>query len=411
MIKKLKKPELMAPVSDLVSLKTAILSGADSVYFGLKTLNMRAKAKNFEENQLKKVVEFCHENNTKAYLTLNTIIFDDELEKLESIIQIAKQANIDAIICWDFAVIQLLQKYKIPIILSTQASISNVLSAKYFENQGIKRIVLARECSLEQIKNIKKETNLEIEIFIHGAMCVSYSGRCFLSQFLYNKSANRGECIQPCRRQYIVRDIEEDTELELGNNYILSPKDLCTIDFIEELIESGVDCFKIEGRKRSPEYIQTVTSVYRKAIDKYFVDKNLTKDFKKGLKEDLSKVFNRDFSDGFFLNKDTKEWAKEWTHDYGSKATQKKIFIGFVKNYYSRIGVAEIDIKSNNISTGDQLMFQGNKTGVITEKINSIESNHKKVKSAKSGDWIAIKTKNLVRKNDKVFKVTYSSSA
>jgi U32 family peptidase len=405
----IKKPELMAPVSDLVSLKVAISAGADAVYFGLKTLNMRAKAKNFEENQLKNVISYCHENNVKAYLTLNTIIFDEELEKLESIIKIAKKAEIDAVICWDFAVIQLLKKYDIPIILSTQASVSNVLSAKYFEQQGIKRIVLARECSLEQIKKIKKETNLEIEVFIHGAMCVSYSGRCFLSQFMYNKSANRGECIQPCRRQYLVKDIEEKKELELRNNYILSPKDLCTIDFLDTILDLGIDCLKIEGRKRSPEYVQTVTKVYREAIDKYFKENRLSLSFKKEMKEKLGTVFNRGFSDGFFLNKSIKKWEEDWADDYGSKATEKKIFIGFVKNYYSKIKVAEIDIRSNQLSIGDIIMVQGSNTGIIKQEIDSIESNHKKIKKANPGDWVAIKINNLVRKNDKVFKIISSS--
>lgn len=264
--------ELLAPAGNWISLRAAIEAGADSIYFGLKELNMRAKANNFKLNEINKVTQECRKHKVKAYLTLNTIIYENELNKIKSILKKAKQAKIDAIICWDHAVIKEASKLKLPIHLSTQASVSNSEAAKFYKKLGVKRIILARELNLNQIKQIKKESKIEVEVFIHGAMCVSISGRCFLSHYLFNKSANRGECLQPCRRKFILKDIEENHELELGQDYIISPKDLCTIDIIDKLIKAKIGCFKIEGRMRSPEYVKTVTEVYREAIDAVLKD-------------------------------------------------------------------------------------------------------------------------------------------
>ncbi|MCX8147630.1 MAG: U32 family peptidase, partial [Candidatus Woesearchaeota archaeon] len=288
------KPELLSPVFDLVSLRAAISAGADAVYFGLKGLNMRITAKNFELGQLKNIVKICHENNVKAYLTLNTIIYDEDMKKLEAMIKEAKKAKVDAVICWDPAVIMQARKItkgKIPLHISTQASVSNSEAARFYKKLGAKRIILARELNLKQIKDIKNKVNIEIECFVHGAMCVSMSGRCFMSQFVFGRSANRGDCLQPCRRSYIIKDKEEGFELELGNNYVLSPMDLCTLPFIEKLIEAGIDAFKIEGRARSPEYVKVVTECYRKAIDAYF-DKKLTPELKQELMNKLRTVYN-----------------------------------------------------------------------------------------------------------------------
>jgi len=396
------KPELLSPVQDFVSLKAAIDAKADAVYFGIKKLNMRAKAKNFELKDLKNIIEICHKNKVKAYLTLNTIIYDNEISKLRKILKKAKEAKIDAIICWDFSVISEVQKLGIPIHISTQASISNFEALKNLKKNfsKIERVILARELSLEQIKKIIVRINQEklgigIEVFMHGAMCVSISGRCFMSHHLFGKSANRGECLQPCRRKYTLRDIEENHELELGDDYVMSPKDLCTIEFIDKLIKSGITAFKIEGRNRSPEYVKTVTECYREAIDNY---KNLSK-IKNKLLEKLKTVYNRGFSNGFYLGKP----INAWTDKYGSKATKKKVYIGIVKNFYKQHSVAEIKIESGSIKIGDEIMFQGNKTGIFQQKVLSMEINGKKVSKSDSKNSVGIKTENIVRKNDKVF--------
>jgi len=272
-------PELMAPAGDWTMLTAAVKAGANAVYFGIDKLNMRAKAKNFTLDELHAISKFCKEKNVKTYLTLNTIVFEEELDEIEKIISEAKAAGIDRVICWDLSVVQLCRKYEIPFCISTQGSVSNSMSAELYKDLGAVRIVLARECSLDEIKRIRANTSLEIEAFIHGAMCIAVSGRCFLSHHLFGKSANRGECIQPCRREYMVFDDLIDKSLVLGEDYVMSPKDLCTIEFIEQLIEAGIDSFKIEGRKRSPEYVAKVVSVYRRAIDLHFA-KKLTSDVK-----------------------------------------------------------------------------------------------------------------------------------
>ena len=385
--------ELLSPVQDFVSLRAAIDAGADAVYFGLKEFSMRAAAKNFKLNELKKVVGICHKNKVKAYLVLNTIIYENELDKIKKILKKVKQARVDAIHAWDMSVIKEALKLKIPIHLSTQASVSNSEAAKFYKRLGIKRIILARECSLKDIKKIKKEVKgLEIEIFIHGAMCVSISGRCFISQFEFGKSANRGECLQPCRREYIIED-EEGNKLRLGKNYVLSPKDLCALPFIDKLIKAGVDSFKIEGRNRSPEYVKTVTEVYREIIDN-------KKANKKKLLDKLKTVYNRGFSSGFFLGIPATD---DQADVYGSKATEKKVYVGKIIHFYSKINVAEVKLEAKGLKIGDKLMIQGPTTGVFEQRLNSMEIKHKKIKSAAKGKVIAIKTNNIVRKNDKVY--------
>lgn len=250
-------------------------------FLALKYLICGLALKNFTTKDLLKITKIAQKNKIKTYLAINTIIYEEEIKKVEKILIKAKKAKIDAIICWDFAVIQMAKKLKIKIHISTQASIANSKTAEFYRKLGAKRIILARECSLKQIKEIKKHTKAEIEIFIHGAMCISISGRCFLSQFLYGKSANRGECSQPCRKKYIIKEVDGEQELELGENYILSPKDLRTINFIEKIIDVGVDCLKIEGRNRSPEYVAVVTKAYRTIIDFIFSAKKRDKKFKK----------------------------------------------------------------------------------------------------------------------------------
>ena len=390
------KPELLSPASNFAMLNAAIKAGADAVYFGVKELNMRITADNFSLKELKKVVELCHENKVKAYLAINTIVYENELNKIKKIIKEAKKNKIDAVIAWDHSVIKEALKNKIEVHLSTQASISNSESALFYKSLGVKRIILARECSLEDIKEIKKKANIEIETFIHGAMCVSVSGRCFTSQFLFGKSANRGDCLQPCRRNYIVKDIDEGYELELGSNYVMSAKDLCALPFIEKLIEAGIDAFKIEGRSRSPEYVRTVTEVYREAIDSY---PKINEKLKEKLIKKLKTVYNRDFSSGFFLGKP----INEFTNVYGSKAAKKKIYIGYVKNFYKKINVAKIIIESNKLKIGDNILIIGPTTGVVEDKITSIQIAHKEVKEVRKGQRAGIKLNSLVRENDKVY--------
>ena len=284
----MKKPELMAPAGNWTMLRAVVKAGANAVYFGTDQLNMRAKAKNFQLENLPEIVEYCKAKNVKTYLTINTIIYESEIDKAYELIGKAKAAGIDMIICWDLSIIQLCNKLNMPFAVSTQASVSNSASAEMYKNLGAKRVVLARECYLEDVKKIKSKVDIEIEAFIHGAMCIAVSGRCFMSHEMFGKSANRGECIQPCRREYEIIDKSTDKSLILGEDYVLSPEDLCSVEFIDKLIESGIDSFKIEGRKRSPEYAAKVVEVYRKAIDFYF-EKKLTDEIKKELLEELGR--------------------------------------------------------------------------------------------------------------------------
>jgi putative protease len=395
----MKKVELLSPAGDWPSLVAAVEAGANAVYFGLKEFSMRASAKNFETSELKKVVDYCHENKVKAYLTLNTIVYDNEIEKVKKIVKEAKKAKVDAVMCWDFSVIEALKKEKIPFFISTQASVSNAESAKFYKKIGAKRVVLARELNIDQVRDIVEKSGIEVECFCHGAMCVAVSGRCFTSQFLYGESANRGGCLQPCRRQYKVKDAETDDELILENNCVMSPKDLCTLPFIDKLINSGIISFKIEGRNRSPEYVKTVTEAYREAIDSVYLKK-----FDKKLADKLMKrvksVYNRKFSSGFFLGKPTED---DWTDVYGSNATATKKYVGYVRNFYKKVNAAEIRIEAGEVKKGDTIMIIGNKTGVFEQKIGSMQQNHKDISTAKKGKSVAIQVKKEARPNDKVF--------
>jgi len=406
-MKKIKKPELLSPIQDYTSLTAAISNGADAVFFGIQGFNMRAGAKNFTVKDLPKITKIAHKNNVKTYLAINIIIYQEEIKKVEQVLKKVKLAKVDAIICWDFAIIEIAKRLGIEVHISTQASISNSETAEFYRKLGVTRVVLARECSLEQIKEIKKHTKAEIEIFIHGAMCVSVSGRCFMSQFLYGKSANRGECMQPCRRKYLIKQIDGGKELELGEDYVLSPKDMCTMEFLEKILELDVDCFKIEGRNRSPEYVATVTRAYRTAIDFYYDSKKHDKKFKvefdnlkSELMEKLGTVYHRGESAGFFLGKP----IDEWTRSYGSQATQKKEYIGKVIKFYKKIEVAEILIQGNiKLKIGDSIIFQGPTTGSVEEKVLSLEINHEQVKSVGRGQKVAIKINSVIREHDEAY--------
>lgn len=405
MIHDLKKPELLAPIGDWAMLQAAIESGCNAIYFGIRGLNMRVRARNFTLRDLPQIAARCHRKQVKAYLALNTIVYENEINEMQRILTKAREAEIDAVICWDFSVIAMAQKIGLEIHLSTQASISNSIALNQYAQFGVSRYVLARECSLSQIRQIKSKTSAEIETFIHGAMCVSESGRCFISQFLYNKSANRGACIQPCRREYRVIDMENEHELQIDNHYIFSPKDLCTIGFIDQLIESRIDSFKIEGRARSPEYVRTVVSCYREAIDAYF-DNQLTEGKKAELLARLEQVYHREFSTGFYLGKP----INEWTSDANSQAATRKQFVGIVQNYYKKVQVADVLIQAADLKPNDELIIIGPTTGVVENSVTSLQNaKFQAVDFAEKGQVVGIKLPQLVRRNDKVYKKTIKS--
>lgn len=393
------KPELMAPAGDWTMLTTAVNAGANAIYFGVDKLNMRIKAANFTLKDLPKISRICKKHKVKSYLTLNSIVFEGEIKDLEKIIDRAKKAGIDRVICWDFAAAQLCKKKKMPFCISTQASVSNSLSAEFFKSLGAVRIVLARECSLDEIKKIRKKTKLEIEAFVHGAMCIAVSGRCFMSHHLFGKSANRGECIQPCRREFEVIDPVTDKSMIVGEDYVMSPKDLCTIEFIDQLIESGIDSFKIEGRKRSPEYVATTVSVYRKAIDLY-VEGKLTQEKKKEFLAELQTVYNRGFSSGFYFDVPSSE---DYSDIYGSKATTVKVYAGRVLNYFKTPMIAHALLESGKLKIGDTILIIGETTGVVEVQIKNMKVNDEENTSAKKADEITFQVPSLVRRNDKIY--------
>ncbi len=382
--------ELLAPVGDFECLTTAIEAGCDAVYFGIQDFNMRARAKNFKLSDLAKIKKIC--GKVKRYLTLNTIIYDNELKEVEKIIKRAKP-YIDAVICSDVSVMLLCKKYKVPFHISTQCSISNSATALFYKKLGAKRVVLARELNLKQIEKITKV--IPVEIFVHGAMCVAVSGRCFTSQFLYNQSANRGKCLQACRRPYTVKD-NQGNSLRITNHHLLSAKDLCALPFIEKIKKAGVCSFKIEGRNREPEYIDTVVRSYRKAIDNKLSDKEI-----KEIVVELKKVYNKGFSSGFLFKSPTSDDFSKVEH---SNATHSKMFIGKVTHYYGRIGVALVKVNNGGLILKDDILVMGKTTPLIRCQIESMEIENKEVKRVKKGQEVGIKLP-LCRKGDEVYKI------
>jgi len=386
-----KKYELLAPAGNFPMLVSAIKAGADSVYFGLKEFSMRDNAKNFTIKDLDKINKICGKK-VKKYLTINVIIFEEELEKIEKILGKIK-GKVDAVICWDLSVINFCRKLKIPFHISTQASVSNSKAAKFYKNLGAERIVLARELNLNQIKKISKF--VQVECFIHGAMCVAVSGRCFMSQELFKRSANRGMCTQVCRRSYTIKD-SEGKELKLKRNTILSAKDLCTLPFIEKLKQAGIVSFKIEGRSRDSRYVDAVVRIYRKALDK-----KLTKiEIKNGI-EKLKEVYNRGFSSGFYMGIPTND---DFSNTENSAATTKKEFIGKVTHYYPKSKVGTIFLSTGKVELGDGIAVIGNTTGLEKIKVKRLEINKKSVKKAIKGQEVGLKLPR-VRKNDEVYVV------
>jgi U32 family peptidase len=341
---------------------------------------------------LTKINEICGKK-VKKYLTLNIIIYNEELKDVENLIRKVR-GKVDAIICWDLSVIELCKKYKIPFHVSTQASISNVFAARFYKELGAERIVLARELNLKQIKEISRV--MEIECFIHGAMCVSISGRCFTSQFLCNKSANRGECYQFCRRAYTIKD-EEGHELRLENNKVMSAKDLCTLPFIERLKKSGIKSFKIEGRNRSPEYVKTVVSAYRKALDRKLNEFEIEEEI-----ENLKKVYNRGFSSGFYLGLPTSD---DFSKSEDGEAKEKKLILGEVTKYWPKVGVAAIKLLARELSVGDEIYIMGKESGVNRVKVERMEFEHNPISYAKKGMMVGIKVP-ACKKKDTVYYIS-----
>ncbi|UZJ37250.1 peptidase U32 family protein [Prosthecochloris sp. SCSIO W1103] len=402
--------ELISPAGDRTSLLAALQAGADAVYFGAEGYNMRAASRNFTRGDFTDIAGLCGKYHAKAYLALNTVVYDDEIQTVEETVMAAKDAGLDAVICWDLSVIEACRKADIPFHISTQASVSNYSAVQFYASLGARMIVPARELTLEQVQNIissirNDRLNVTIECFIHGAMCMAVSGRCFLSQDIFGRSANRGACMQPCRRSYTIIDAEDGHELELGTDTVMSPKDLCTITFIDKLIKAGVTGFKIEGRNRSPEYVHTTTTCYRKAID-YTLEHAHEKDFSqtfdaltKELMKELETVYNRGFSKGFYFGKPVDAWTKQ----YGSLATEKKVYVGTVQKYYPKAGVAEILVHTKGIDKKNKLTIQGPKTGLVTLIAESLRVNDQPADSALKGEIVTIACAAKVRKNDKVY--------
>lgn len=401
--------EIMAPAGNFECLNAAIQGGANSVYFGVGNLNMRShSANNFSSADLQQVCDICRENGVKSYLTLNIVLYDEDIEPMKEALQAAKVAGITAVIASDMAAITYARELGIEVHISTQLSISNSQSLKFYA-QYADVIVLARELNLGQVKEIKATIDreqikgpsgrlLEIEMFCHGALCMAISGKCYLSLHEYGASANRGSCYQLCRRGYSVTDLETGNTLEIDNKYIMSPKDLCTIEFMDKIIDAGVTVFKIEGRARSAEYVKTVARCYRDAADAVLAGK-YTPEYASELKERLSTVFNRGFWDGYYQGARLGEWSEV----YGNKATKSKKYIGKVTNYFSNIGVAEILIETGSISVGDNVIIIGPSTGVVEVTVEEIRVDLKSTESAVKGEYCSIAVPEKLRRSDKLY--------
>ena len=407
----------MAPVGSRDSLSAAIQAGADSVYFGIGRLNMRAgSASPFTIDDLREIAQTCHEHGMKSYLTVNTIIYDEDISVMHEIVDAAREAGISAIIASDVAVMQYCRsKHPIEVHLSTQLNISNIEALRFYA-QFADVVVLARELNLEQVAAIYRQATEEnicgpsgkpirIEMFCHGALCMAVSGKCYMSLDASNRSANRGECIQVCRRSYTVTDNETGYQLEIDNKYIMSPKDLKTVRFIDKMMHAGVRVFKIEGRARGPEYVYTVVKCYKEAIASV-IDGTFTEEKKDEWDSRLATVFNRGFWDGYYLGQRLGEWNK----NYGSNATERKVYVGKGTKYYSKLGVAEFSVEATTFKVGDKLLITGPTTGVMYVTADEIHDDHGTVEVAQQGTRVRIAVSGKVRQSDKLFKIEESKN-
>ena len=416
MNKKINDYEIMAPVGSRESLAAAIQAGANSVYFGIGKLNMRSHSANhFTIDDLNEIAETCKAHGIQTYLTVNTVIYGEDITTMHEIIDAAKAANITAVIASDVAVMMYCRQVGVEVHLSTQLNISNIDALKFYA-QFADVAVLARELNMDQVKEIHEQIlkqnicgpkgePIRIEMFCHGAFCMAISGKCYMSLHDANRSANRGECVQICRRSYTVTDNETGNQLEIDNKYIMSPKDLKSVRSIDKMTESDVRVFKIEGRARGPEYVHTVVSCYKEAIESV-LDGTFTEEKKDKWDERLSTVFNRGFWDGYYQGQKMGEWTKE----YGNKATEKKVLIGKVMKYFSRLGVAEIAVEANTFAKGDKLLITGNTTGAMFLNADEIRYDRKPVEVAEQGWRVSIPVPDKVRPNDKLFKLVKSKS-
>ncbi|MBN1790882.1 MAG: U32 family peptidase [Bacteroidales bacterium] len=406
----------MAPVGSFESLIAAIRAGADSVYFGLGRLNMRARsAINFTPDDLEKIMRICRYFKIRAYLTMNVVFYDGEIEEMKKMIDLALQSGVNAIIASDQAAIHYAWERGMEVHLSTQVNISNTESLKFY-SKFADVVVLARELNLEQVAEITRSIQqdqikgpsgnlIRTELFVHGALCMAVSGKCYLSLHHHNHSANRGECLQDCRRSYTVREKESGFELDLENEYIMSPKDLCTIHFLNKIMDAGVKVFKIEGRARSPEYVKTVTECYHEAIQSY-VEGNYTKEKIATWRERLSMVFNRGFWDGYYLG----QKLGAWSDVYGSRSTQKKEYVAKAVNYFNRIGVADFLCEAGSLRKGDRVLIMGPTTGVVEHVLDEIRVDLIAVRETVSGERFSIRVPRKIRRADKLYKLSSGAS-
>lgn len=410
--------EIMSPAGSFEALRAAVAGGANAVYFGVGHLNMRSKsARNFLLTDLPLIGRYCRLCGVKSYLTLNTIIYDQEIITSHQLIDAAADAGISAIIASDQSVIEYALNRGMALHLSTQLNISNFETVRFYAKYA-DVMVLARELTLDQIGEIAGKIGscgltgpsgnpVRLELFVHGALCMAVSGKCYLSLHQYNISANRGSCLQACRRSYRVEDIESGDQLEIDQEYIMSPKDLCTIHFLDRILSSGISVLKIEGRARPAEYVQTVTSCYREAVDALF-DGTYGPGKIEKWKDRLATVFNRGFWNGYYLG----QRLGEWSAVYGTAATKRKILIGTATNYYSRLGVGEFDIQSEYLAVGEEVLITGPTTGLIQIVVGEIHNNGGQVQTALKGERIAFRTGRKIRRGDKLFKwVTHDPSS
>lgn len=408
---KRKDIEIMAPAGSYESLMAAIQGGADAVYFGVGDLNMRAgSAVNFTPGDLENIAVICRKNGVKSYLTLNVIVYDNEIPAIRRITDMAANSGISAIIAADHSVIEYASSKGIEVHLSTQLNISNLETLKFYA-QWADVAVLARELDLQQIKYISESVRdqnilgpggkpVKIELFIHGALCMAISGKCYLSLHENNTSANRGRCYQTCRKSYIVTEKESGYQLEMENEYIMSPRDLCTIGFIDKIIEAGVQVLKIEGRARSPEYVKTVVSCYDEAV-RALEEGTYNAEKRDIWMKRLASVFNRGFWDGYYLGRKTGEWNTR----YGSSATKRKLYLGRITNYFRKINVAEIKLENGDLSTGDTILITGPTTGVVELTTGEIRVDLLAVETARKGELCSVKTDHFLRRSDKIYRL------
>ena len=406
--------EIMAPVGSYESLMAAVQGGAGSVYFGIEHLNMRSRsAKNFSIEDLNKIVEIASSHNVKTYLTLNVEIFDNEAEQMHSVLDAAKKAGVSAVIAADISVIMYARSIDLEVHISTQVNITNFDAVKFYA-QFADVVVLAREMNLGRVWEISRQIEehqikgpsgnlVRLEMFVHGALCMAVSGKCYLSLHEMNSSANRGACLQTCRRAYVVTDKETGAELEIDNEYIMSPKDLKTIHFLNKILDSGVSVLKIEGRARSPEYVKTTVECYHEAVEAYF-DNTFTEEKINDWDERLATVFNRGFWDGYYLG----QRLGEWSSNYGSQATKRKIYAGKCTNYFTNLKVAEFKLETMNLKTGDEIIITGPTTGVVQTTVKEIRVELQSVEEGLKGQQISVPVDTKLRRADKLFKLVDS---